>query len=259
MQCPPVSFIPYKTPTIPYILYSKGEARGSYVSDVIKSEHKETNKQEINQRITARWGPRANHSLINTRVTKKGTNQGMKPNNHLDGSKYKEQSWRIKLLTGTVPVKSLITSWDKYSHLSKTCDRCNAADETAQHLMNCEKTKEKLEDLKDLAVKIMIEKKQTQHDYKNLKEVKEPAPPHYLLSILGINDGNFLDSPTAQGIITETLLEKFKTRIPNRELPKNTILTDWILWALDGWLSAAYILIWKDRNKITMDPVTGRR
>jgi len=84
--------------------------------------------------------------------------------------------------------------------------------------------------------------------YKSLTEQPDQPKIKHIMYTLGIKGDlmNFLNTPTARGLITNDILTKFKNI---RTMKSQAKL--WLHLAMDSWLSALYNVIWKQRNKLT--------
>ena len=78
-----------------------------------------------------------------------------------------------------------------------------------------------------------------------------------LLETIGLSDLHFLDSPEARGVITSAIFERLSTEEWSQEHIELKQLL--VHWAMDSWLSAIYITIWRPRNKVTVLPFEVRR
>ena len=241
-------------PTIKYTTFINGKIAGVYIRDILKNKFKKSRASVFNEIIKRKWQEEAEaiNEVVNTKLVKELTNHGIQQKNYLDTSSYREESFRAKTITKRIPDRVTRSSWGpQFQEEGKTCPRCKRADETQNHIWTCSKSKKSFDDLICLAVQTMNKKRDTHKDYKKLKGQLLPKSPRGLLWMLGIeNNSDFLDTLTAQGIITNQVQERFNSGMPHI-LPNKTTKTDWLKWAMDGWLTACFELIWKPRNDKT--------
>jgi hypothetical protein len=125
--------------------------------------------------------------------------------------------------------------------------------ETQDHLFNCPHTK-------NIQYKLIAEMKNAYYErigqvhYKHLHPRHQPHSFGKMLRIMTNNQNTldeFLDTPTAQGLITEDEYERLLKAIKNSEKEMTSQMAkEWMLLLLDSWLSAFYKLAWKHRNSL---------
>jgi hypothetical protein len=119
-----------------------------------------------------------------------------------------------------------------------TCPRCKQQPETYNHVWQCQKTKDKIEEIINETKEIMASRHKESIDWNKLSE----PDTEELIAKLDITGIEFLDNPNAKGIITKGTVQKLRS---SKKITQQ--YNEWTLYALDCWLSAFYKMIWTER------------
>jgi hypothetical protein len=195
------------------------------------------------QHLEATWGP-----AIQSTHTISLTATGMEKINPLDARNTKEIKFRILCTEKKLPTLDTMYKW-KISN-TPICPRCGDATETHEHLWKCADTGNKMEKLRQTLKAGIETQKEHSTDWEWIpQDHSKRVPSTTLLEIIGINDPEFLHTPTAQGIITQELTQKFA----NSPQIKNNKM-GWLLYTMNCWMSALYHNIWLERCKSLKQP-----
>ena len=218
----------------PTLIFRDNLPLGCYPGKYIKQRFLQRNFESTAERITKLWNIQS-HTLIRRtanlvhRISRK---------NPLDSSKCDEHKFRILNLHKMLPTLDTLVSWKKAE--VDTCQRCNISTETHDHLWNCNKTESLMPDLKVQMMQTLNEPSQNK---------KAPKATDIIINaifdILEINHPAFLDSLTAKGIYTDSLIARSISH-PNISLNQR----HWLDTGLAAWLHVFYKLVYKPRCRL---------
>ena len=235
---------PYYWTTGRYIknyLHMDGEPIGQLASIFLKDQHIKTQVKATRDRLAKVWQIEDLDYDFSTSLG----NMGLTVTNELDSSKYKEHSFRIKLLNKLLPTKDYIQKWKKYEDIDIHCARCLSERETYDHLLHCKETQSIHTNIIAETIRVMQEYKSKAIHFKTIRE--QPIENIYmeLVKAIGLDQISFLETNKAKGIYTTQEVETIQTSIGSQH--KEIYLK----LVTSSYLAAIYNLVWKDRNDHT--------
>jgi hypothetical protein len=170
-----------------------------------------------------------------------------------DNRAFKQKSFRLKLITGALPVLNSIYTFTTNNLVSPVCLLCRRVPETQAHLVACPSKRYSKLDIITYAANIMDSHLKNSYQYSKLR-TQIPAPsPLFLLDLIGVNQPHFLSTFTSHGVITNETRERFQENIEELHL---SMANTWLTLTFDCWLTAIYEKVLKPRNKTVANPNT---
>jgi ribonuclease HI len=224
------------------LLYHNNQLTESYPTKVLKKIRQTEHATETNDRIRRVWDDQANE--IDTKLSIKITGTGMVKLNAFDAANTNEKAFRIKTINRLLP------TLDKVQHYyglinDATCKRCKKDIETLEHLWECEKSYEKLPEMKEKFREILETRINDSTDYSKMRDKKPPTTKLY--QILPIEQEDFLKSTLAKGVVEKSVYDQLKEN--NQDIEQ---FKQWFIYAMDCWLSVFYKIVWRHRNDLSI-------
>jgi ribonuclease HI len=230
-------------------LYSGTQHIDLYPSTYIKNNSQIIAKNQTQESLDKKYPT----TIINHSATAKITQKFLATKTKLDGSHSKESGFRLKL------INKLLYTLDKLKLIGyvqdDTCRRCGTTTETFDHIFECEKTKDIMPQLLHTLTIKAKEIAELGHSYKKLikdNNLDPDIPWTHIIQIMGFHQPDFLNSPLARGIITQTLIDKTDSELKLYKQPQS-IKALWRATISSAWLNLLQEHIWIPRTKITTD------
>jgi ribonuclease HI len=197
-----------------FFLHHKGERIVQYPTKFMRTIHEQINIETVSAYIVKKNPEIHEREVIIPMKTMKAAVMLIDEETRRDRGNYKTATYNINSFSNKLETLDKLQRYSFIIDKSIKCPRCELEDETNEHILKCSETILRYPEILLTASTILereIDRVWNNNKLAQARYTKPTAPA--IWKALGAEDHTVLSSPISRGIITETLVDRFKRQV----------------------------------------------
>jgi hypothetical protein len=244
-------------PDADLFLYHNETRIVQYPTKYLRQLHDDINLKFISEYIKIKNSDIHTREVILTKQTIQAAVELIDDEQKRDRGNFKIASWNINSWSHKLETMDKLYRYQFILNKSTLCPRCGLEEETNEHILKCTDTLDRFPAILEAATITLQRELDRVWSVNKAVQTRYTKPtPEVIWAALEATESSVLDKPIAKGIITQALVDSFKSKVlvETQTLTRNArnpqfITEDTIGLATAALTTALYHEIWKPRTK----------